>query len=1384
MLIKHKTNSALITFFLLVVIRCMPYNAIAQDYYFRQLSTTDGLSQSSVISIAQDKKGMLWFATRDGLNIYDGYSFTVFKNKKKDSTTISNNDILELLVDSEGDVWAGTYYGLNQYDYKKNRFHRYYNDANDSTSLSNNTVWALCQMHDGTIWVGTSEGLNIYKDGNFKRLFNEADRKNSLSGNHILDIFQDSDKDIWIATTAGLNKLIKKENGQYYFERFNTENTSKITNNTFQVINEDPNGSIWAGTKGGLLSYSKSNDVWNTYQNIPDDDKSLSDDDVRAISVDTEGQLWVGTYNGLNKKLKNNEFQRIQHNINYSNSLTKNTIKSTFIDKNGSLWIGIYYGGVNMLDKANNTFSNYKQLPADKGLSYDVVSSITEGVNNKIYVGTEGGGINILETKSGNIRQLKIDKKSSSIKNDNIKGLYLENDRQLWVGTLDAGLYLIDLEKERIVQTFNKKNGLNHNSIYSILKENDSIYWIGTFGGGLNLLNIKAKTSRTFTHNRFNENSITNNYVRSITKDSDSNIWIATQYGLNKLSYSLNGKEVFKFESYFYNKEKDTGEDILAVFEDCSGTIWVGTYNNGLSKYNKKNKVFESQQGLMPEESRSNIVHGILEDKSHQLWLSTNKGLVKYNPTKHSLTIFDESDGIISNEFNNNAAFKSKDGRMYFGGPQGLTAFYPDKIKMNTYAPKTVLTDFKLFNQQVKVNGKYNILDKVISEKEQITLDYDQTIFTLEFAIPNYINPDKNFYRYRLKGLEENWNETYKNSATYTIQRPGNYTFEVQGANNAGIWSEEINTLAIKILPAPWRTWWAFACYALIIVFALYALTNIIISRSKLRHELDLEHIENEKQKSINQLKLKFFTNISHEFRTPLTLILGPLEQILADYKGSNKTFKQLKVIEKNAMRLLKLINQLLDFRKFENKHEKIKAAEGNIVKFVEEIFLSFKHYSKLHGLAYSYEKEQETIALWYDRDKMERVFYNLISNAFKFTPKGGNIKLKTWCNHTNFFFEITDSGIGIDQKHLTNIFDRFYEVERENEAGRKLQKGTGIGLAIAKGVIDLHNGTIEANSEKNKGTTFKLSIPLGKEHLNKEQIIQDFKDSEDLSSYLKVNEDLLTTDNTSDPANFININDENIDKPTILIVDDNNSVREFIADMFSDNYNICQAENGIKGLQMANKNVPDLIISDVMMPEMDGIEFCAKMKSNIKTSHIPFILLTARTSLIFKFEGLESGADEYISKPFSLKELQLKSRNLINAYRKIRDKFSQEAIVKPSEITVTSLDEDLLKKAIEIVDINISNEFFDVPFFASELGVSRTVLFTKVKAWTNMTPNAFITSMRMKRAASLLEQGKISVSQVCFKVGYKDPKYFGKAFLKHHGMSPSAYSKKFTAAN
>ena len=1358
-------NRALLIFLLLLTQTGVYSQSI--DYRLNNIATIKGLSQSSVIAIHQDNLGQMWFGTRDGLNKYDGHNFTIFKNNPTDSLSISNNDILSIEEDKKGNIWVGTYNGLNRYNPVSNTFTRFFHE-NNKTSLSNNTVWCVKEIKN-EIWVGTSYGLSIYnKDTNeYTTVYHADSDLASLSDNYVLSIMETKSGAIWVGTANGLNKLIDRKGGVYSFKHFKT---SKNDAPLFvQGIREDANNNVWVGTKNsGLLKYDTTSEKIISFLINEKDDKA--NNDVRSIDIDNKGSLWVGTYSGIIIIDTNGV-------IKQTNEIFKlDKIKSVYTDRNGSVWIGAYYKGVSIWDISNINFTNLNQNSGKSSLSYDAIGAMASDKHNNLYFGTEGGGITILDNKTGKTSYLNT-KNSKGLKSDNTKSLYLSDEELLWIGTFTEGISVYNIntkkfENDRVNEDLQKL--LRQSGVYDIKKGAENILWIGTFGNGLIRYDSKKKTFQEIGIGNNIIGFLSNSRVRSILVDKNKAIWVGTQSGLNLIKPMDSDFKSYTMQNFFFNNEVLSGDDILSLYEDSQARVWVGIKGKGLFLYNGISfDRIDLNEGILETVS----VHSILEDSKKNLWLGSNQGIIKYSFIKKTATVYDQTDGVISNEFSNNVCLKLGSNNLYFGGPEGVTYFNANNIRVNKYSPQVLLTDFKVKNESVIINGNSNILKKSITYTKEVTLSYDKANFSISFSIPNFINSANNQYSYRLVGLDNQWKTTTNTEANYTIQNAGNYVFEVKGANNDGVWNKKPTALKITVKPAPWRSGWAMALYVLLIGLGIYGLVGMMKSKTKLRYQLEMEHNESEKNKDINQAKLQFFTNISHEFRTPLTLITGPLQQILFNYNGSNAMYKKLLVIESSANHLLRLINRLMDFRKLENNQFSLESAEGNIVKFLQEIFLSFSEFAKDGDYTYSFNTSDEEILVYYDRYKLERVFYNLISNAFRYTPKGGVISVNVSKSEKSILIEISDTGVGIAEEHIDKIFDRFFEIPIHNKPQENYNKGTGIGLSIAKNIVKLHKGSIKVLNKKEQGVIFTVSLPLGKEHLSENEILKDFKISDDLSQYesqLSIKEDVIEDDDINDLL-------FQEGKHTVLIVEDNKPLRSFIKNFLKKDYNVLEAENGKVAMKKAIKHVPDLIVSDVIMPEMVGTELCANIKENLKTSHIPVILLTSRTSLVYKFEGLESGADDYISKPFDLKEFKLRIKNLLESTQRLKHKFSNENNFTPSEITVSSLDEELLKKAFEIVENNISNEQFDIPFFCSELGISRTMLFTKIKAWTNYTPNGFIQEIRLKTAAQLLEQNKINISQIGYNVGFRSPKYFSKCFQKKYGVTPTQYIDRFT---
>ena len=1322
-------------------------------YKFSHITEAAGLSQNSVVAIHQDKLGQVWIGTRDGLNKYDGEEFTVFRHLKSNVTSISNNGILCIEEDSNGFIWVGTSFGLNKYDPQKNTFKTYF--LNKKESFGSNVINVVKEMSNDQIWIGSSRGISIYNK--------KTDTFISILGkNNIISIFETKSGSIFIGTKKGLLRLSNKQNGNYQFKSVHGTETIWV-----QDLVESPNGNILIATqKQSVLEYNISkNSVQSYFEGSLLNEKNKN---VRKLLFDDNDKLWMATYNGLQIANSQKNIIALYNNDDDDKSINDNFIKTLFKDNTGVIWVGTYYGGINVWSDFNNNFINITQKKSNSGLSFRVVSSIVN-YNNSLFFGTEGGGISILNQNTNTIKHITT-KNASALKSDNVKSLCVTNDDKLWIGTFTNGLAIYNLEKNVFEKLpFPKKllNFLENVGVLSIIQYDNDHILIGTNYKGLVKYNTHKNIFKIFDTNSQPTGFISNN-IKTIEVDSKNNIWVGTNRGLNRIS---SNEEI---TNHIYKTDLNIKFEINTIFEDYKGVLWVGTFEDGLFKF--ENNKFEPVD-LYVDKVEINGIRSIEEAESGKLWVSTyTQGLLKYDPLKNVIeAYYTKKEGLASNQFNRDASLRIGESQYYFGGVSGVTYFDESKLTKNDYSPQVIITDFKMQNTSVVIEGKQQGLEKAISYTKELELDHNQGNFSLSFAIPNFINAGSNTYMYRLEGLETDWVKTSNNTASYTIQKSGNYTFEVKGVNSDGVVNQNSTTLQIQVNPAPWATWWAYLIYFMAIGVAVNYLLNILKSKTELKHQLELEHVRTQQIEKTNKSKLDFFTNISHEFRTPLTLILGPLQQILENYRGSSQMYRKLKVVESSSNQLLQLINRLMDFRKYENKLTKLEASEGNIVKFIEEICLSFSEYAKAKDYKYNFAASSDDINLYYDSAKLERVFYNLISNAFKYTPDQGEINIEIIEELDKVVVLVSDTGVGIPEEYVDKIFERFFEISDLKDG--KNNKGTGIGLSIVKSIIDLHKGKINVtNSTKTSGSVFSVELLKGKDHLNETEIVRGFKFSEDISLY----ENQLKAQDLSFDDTTIFRNIPSVEKSSILIVEDNKQLRGFMRNLLEFNYNVYEAENGKEGFEIAIKERIDLIVSDVVMPITSGIELCALVKEDIRTSHIPVILLTTRSSLIYKLEGLERGADDYISKPFNIQEFKLRISNVLKSIARLKQKMNANMSLQVEDMVMSSLDEKLYKKALDIVNKNISNSDFDIPYFCEELGVSKSVLFTKVKAWTDFTPKQFIQHIRLKHSARLLEQGKINISQISLKVGFKDPKYFSRIFKSKFGKTPKAYSESF----
>jgi ligand-binding sensor domain-containing protein/signal transduction histidine kinase/DNA-binding response OmpR family regulator len=1334
---------------------------VFKDLKFKHLSLEDGMSQSSILCVLQDQKGFMWFGTRDGLDKFDGYNFTTYRHKSNNKNSLSNSSIKSLFEDVNGNLWVGTLNGLNLFDPEAEIFENFLPTDNEF-SISNKEIRSIIKADEDHLWIGTNNGLeklNITTK-RFTHYKHKKNNSNSLSSNQIRALLQTDEDHLWIYTTKSIDlyNLKKKQFKHYKYPK--TVLKSPVLNYV-PTIYKDRNANLWLGFKNGLAIFNKEKDAFELFQ-LQNKKKQSITDEVRSIHENQDGNLWVGTYNGLYiiNKTKT-EISHIIHNENIATSLSQNSIYKIFEDQKKDIWIGTYSGGVNYYDRNYNAFKVISSGIHNTKLNYKVTSSIVEDENQNLWIGTEGGGLNFLNTTTGHFSYFTHDKNAiNGLTTNNIKAVIHTKKGNLWIGTHEGGLLFFNPKKnpvkfKKYLHTYKDINTISHNRIISLFEDVDSNIWVGTSGGGLNFLDINSDRIIRLE----NVKNVVGGVIYSIIQATNKNqLYIGGSKGLAVID--IKSKKVSPIIFRKKNVENYTEIPVLSLYKDQRGNLWVGTEGDGLYCYDLKEKTsvkYGVAQGFPNE-----VIYGIVEDDYNTLWISTNKGLVRLSLVSKKVKVFDFSDGLQANEFNFNSYLKRKNGDLVFGGVNGINMFDPQNIKLNTFIPPISISSILVNN-------------KLYPIKENISLTHKQNVFSFNFVALNYSQSEKNQFAYKLVGFDENWNYIgTKKTVTYTNLDAGKYVFKVKASNNDSVWNEDPETQTITILPAPWKSPWAYFIYIVFSIAILLAIRKYSLLRIYEKNELKQERIEKERIEEVNRMKLQLFTNISHDFRTPLTLIIGPLGRLIKAGKGDDFVKRQLSIMHNNSNVLLELINQFLDFRKNETGKLKIRASKNDLVSFLIDIKLSFNDLAAQRNIFFKFNyTEEETIA-WFDVVNFRKVIYNLLSNAFKNTQDGGKIiislvtKMKENDKEKQIVLKIKDNGQGISKDQIEFIFERYFQLENSH-----IDSGTGIGLALTKSIVELHRGTIEAKSKEGEGTTFIIKIQLGKAHFSEEQIVSN--------SAVEENNDVLFVKrpSTIDQENIVtnkNLKENKEDKTTILVVEDNRDVRAFVKDIFEDDYKVFEAETGKEAIRVAESNSIDLIISDIMMPEMDGIELCNYIKTNLVTSHIPVLLLTAKTTEEYREIGYKTGADAYITKPFNASLLRIRVINLLESRKNLILKFKKDVLLQPKDIAPTSTDELFLKKAIKIVDENIYNSDFSVDLLVTEMHMSRSVVYRKIKALTNQSLLEFIKVIKLKRAGQLLIKTDMSISEITFDLGYSSLKHFRNSFKDFFHEVPSKY--------
>lgn len=1395
----------------------LPLPGNNQPLIFRHLTIEDGLSQSAVQAIYQDRMGFVWIGTKDGLNKYDGYRFTIYQHDPFDSTTISNNYITRIFEDSRGYLWVGTREGgLNCLNRDTEHFQRFLHDPKNPRSLSSNRITTITEDGSGALWIGTRNGLNrlaateITRAKPAFRVFrNEPQNPNSLSHSAVEALLIDRSDQLWIGTADGLNRLNLKN--QYLpspsFLRYysQTRTPGGLMDDHVYSLYQSSGGDFWVGTSSGLNRLSTAT---NTFTGFPHHFHSYRKGwgEVWDIEETADGELWLATPDELMIfDPRNGGYRSYRNDPLNSASLNSNFLTCVMRDRSGVLWLGTNGYGLNLHDpkaKRFHTFRRPKDFPSR--ISGFSVRAMLEDRRGNLWISADV--LYRWNRTTGKLKSFETDSKHpADFGNTGVWSMLQDDEGFIWTASFE-GVYRYN-PRTGNYRFFKKANdpqqGLREKVALNVFSDRDGYIWIGTENY---FSRYNAATDR-FRHYRYRRKPATREpSLSDVCQDVKGIFWLATDDGLVRFDPLTEKFRYFRNDPT--NPHSLSHNVVLSLLDDPrepERVLWVGTAGGGLNRFRMDIEQFESfsvKDGLP-----NTVVYGVLSDKTDNLWLSTNKGLSRFDPSTGKFRNFDVNDGLQSNEFNTTAFYQSPSGEMFFGGIHGLNYFNPEQIIDNPYIPPVAITELRIFNRPVLHGGKNGILKEVISRSKELNLTYRQNIFSFQFAALDYSAPSRNQYAYKMDGFNEEWipaNET--RTATFTNLPPGDYRFRVKAANNDGIWNEEGASLAIHVTPPPWRTWWAYAFYAIALLGVLLGVRSYELNRLRLKNILKVEQLEGDKLRELDQIKSRFFANISHEFRTPLTLILGQIDRVLSNLQDQSER-RRLEVALGNSRRLLRLINQLLDLSRLEAGSLALKAEKHNLVPFLKNLIFSFESLAEQKRISLQCHCSQQVVNVFYEPEKLEKVFLNLLSNALKFTPEGERVKIAVAVSSNSNsplplptgsatsapaakFVEIIvkDSGSGIPPDKLPHIFDRFYQGGNSNTWE---WESSGIGLTLAKELVELHGGKISVESEPGKGSTFAVRLPIWQPQADKPPVKKDSnkqKNGEISPNRLSpVKDDLRQKENFSTSPLKVGTGGmipaappakPKKNAPILLIVEDHPDMRTYISDQLTDIYRVLEAGDGEEGLTIALERIPDLIISDVMMPKMDGNRLCTLLKQDEKTSHIPIIMLTAKAEMEDKIEGLESGVDDYLLKPFSSRELVTRVGNLIELRRKLREQFRELTVVKPAEVTAVPIEQAFLEKVLSAAETHLGEDQFDVGALAAAVSMSVSQLNRKLRALVDQPAGQLLRSLRLQRAANLLKQKAATVAEICYQVGFSDQANFSRAFKKQFGVAPGLYKR------
>ena len=1356
---EEKEPSHKVSGVLLLIVGCLwlatPGSGMAkhvQSIPFTHVSINNGLSQNTIFSITQDRKGNMWFATYDGVNKYDGYDFTVYHHNPADSTTIASDILHTVLTDEDGRIWIGTDKGLSLYNEAKDIFENYPFTQKKENSISN-----IVQFSADRLLLCANRQLYFFDIR--KRTYSRQGIPEALGSLYVSSLYEANGLVYVGTTTAGVFVCDRSLSRT----RITRIGQNVITHSIQAMLLQSP-GRLWIGTEGGGLYLANPQTGELKHYAHRQEAGSLSSNYVRSLALDAKGQLWIGTFNDLDIYNESDDtFRTYTHDPLDAESLSQRSVRCIYKDSQGGMWLGTYFGGLNYYHPLKNRFKNIQRVPYRKTLSDNVVSCMVEDRKGNIWIGTNDGGITLYNPVEDAYKYYTFnsDKQSPTLESNNIKAIYIdEKSDVVYVGTHAGGLKILHRSTGAIEHFQGEHAPSVPQNIYSILPFTDKELWIGSLSG---LFRFR-KDTKTFipVKQDAGHGEIPEQAINILFEDSHHRLWIGGKESV--LIYRITPKGLVKLA--LPDKQMENIAQAQAFYEDANHDIWIGT-RYGLYRWNeqKRKLVHYTTANGLP----SNVVYGIEEDSYHFMWISSNHGLSCLNVNTGKFRNFTAADGLQSNQFNTYAHCRTADGEMYFGGINGITTFRPELLIDNPFTPHPFLTKLLLYNKEVRPGDDTGILQESISDTKSITLKPSQRVFTLEFVVTNFISRE-NTFAYKLEGFDNEWYyQTHKRSVSYSNLPAGHYRFLVKVANSDGKWCQEPTALDIVVLPAWYQTWWARLLFFFAFVGVVIVVMRYLWERKSMEAKLALEHKEKLHQEEIAQMKMRFFINISHELRTPLTLILAPLQDMLT--KTSDRWMKeQLGYVKRNANRLLNLVNQLMDYRRAELGVFKLKVEQINVYSLVKENFSFYEKLARHKGLHYTLISDVEEGMFYADPKYVELILNNLLSNAFKYTDSG-SITVRLMRQPDSLLLEVSDTGTGIAADKHKHIFERFYQLEN-------MHVGSGIGLSLVQRLVELHHGRIELQSEKGKGSTFSVYFPQDLSVYKPDEWRKTSSGEADDAVHSTNPKEMYFVD-TEKSAGEEKTSEEEGNKRTVLVVEDNEEIRHYLSDGLSRMFSVKPVANGAEALELLKQTEVDVVITDVMMPVMDGIKLCKQIKQNINTSHIPVIMLSAKTDIHAQMEALQTGADDYIPKPFSLSLLIAKVQNWMRTRIRMQEFYAKSGTIEPEKITFNALDEELLKRAIEIVKRNMDNPDFSAEDFASSMNMSRSNLHLKLKAITGESAIEFIRKIRFNEACRLLREGKYNIAEISTMVGFNSPSYFSTVFKKYVGCLPTEYVKK-----